>query len=307
MIIAQITDLHVVAKDRLCYRQIPTNAQLAEAVDHIKSLTPRPDLVIASGDLTDHGREEEYQVLREILAKLPMPVFVIPGNHDRREALLNAFADKTYLPRAGSPFVHYAIEDYPIRLIGLDTTVPEHHHGMMCDERLRWLDETLSAQPDRPTMIFMHHPPFRTGVSWMDSSGLHGGRRMEEIVARHRNVIRVAAGHIHRPIYVAWAGTIASTTPSTCHQVTLDLAGGDGFEFVMEPRAIQLHVLDPGFGLVTHLSYVPRDYRNVAMLESLPEKDREVLVGRAKRDYENMCRMEYDLPGVQPSLRKDRS
>jgi len=296
MIIAQMTDLHVVAKDCLCYRRIPTNAQLAEAVAHINSLAPRPDVLIASGDLTDHGCEDEYEVLREILARLAMPVFVIPGNHDRREALLKVFASESYLPRAGSPFAHYAVDDYPIRLIGLDTTVPEHHHGMMCEERLRWLDETLSAQPDRPTFIFMHHPPFRTGINWMDSSGLHGGRAMKEIVGRHRNVIRVAAGHIHRPIHVAWAGTIASTAPSTCHQVALDLAGGDGFEFVMEPRAVQLHSLDPGYGLVSHLSYVPSGYQNLAMLAGLSENDRATLVGRAKKDYEEMCRTEYDVP-----------
>jgi hypothetical protein len=126
---------------------------------------------------------------------------------------------------------------------------------------------------------------------------------MEEIVARHRNVIRVAAGHIHRSILLAWAGTIASTAPSTCHQVALDLVGGDGYEFVMEPRAIQLHVLDPGYGLVSHLSYVPSGYRTVAMLGSLPEKDRATLVGRAKRDYEDMCRAEYD----PPSLRRVRA
>ncbi len=294
MIIAQITDLHVVAEDRLCYRQIPTNAQLAEAVAHINSLAPIPDVVIASGDLVDHGREDEYKMLRRILSKLIPPVFVIPGNHDNREALLKAFGNEQYLPAIGTPFINYAVEDYPIRLIGLDTSVPEHHHGMMCKERLRWLEETLSAQPDRPTLIFMHHPPFRTGVHWMDSSGLHGGRRMEEIVARHSNVIRVAAGHIHRSIHLAWGGTIASTAPSTCHQVALDLAGGDGFEFIMEPRAIQLHALDPGYGLVTHLSYVPTDYRTVAMLSSIPEKDRVVLVERARRDYDELCRAEYD-------------
>ncbi len=297
MIIAQITDLHVVARDRLAYRQIPTNQHLAEAVAHLNNLKPRPDVVIASGDLTDHGREEEYAVLREILAPLHAPVFVIPGNHDRREALLKIFADQAYLPRPGSPFIHYAVDDYAVRLIGLDTSVPEHHHGMMCDARLRRLDETLSEQPDKQTLIFMHHPPFRTGVHWMDGSGLHGGRALEEIVARHRNVIRVAAGHIHRPIHLAWAGTIASTAPSTCHQVTLDLAGGDGYEFVMEPRAVQLHVLDPGYGLVSHLSYVPNDYRNVAMLGSLPEKERADLVGRARRDYEHLRGAEYEVPG----------
>jgi 3',5'-cyclic-AMP phosphodiesterase len=299
MIIAQITDLHVVARGRLCYGEIPTNAQLAEAVAHINSLAPQPDVVIASGDLVDHGREEEYEALHEILAKLTPPVLLIPGNHDRREALLKGFADHRYLPPVGAPFIHYAIEDYPIRLVGLDTTVQDHHHGMMCDERLRWLDETLSAHPDRPTMIFMHHPPFRTGVNWMDASGLHGGRRMEEIVARHRNVIRVVAGHIHRPIHVAWGGTIASTAPSPCHQVPLDLAAGDGYELVMEPRAIQLHVLDPGYGLVSHLSYVPSGYRHITMLDTLSKKDRSELVERTRRDYEELRRTEYDRPSAK--------
>src|SRR5205807_4685393 len=161
MIIAQITDLHIVAKDRLCYRKIPTNVQLAEAVAHINSLDPRPDVVIASGDLTDHGREEEYQVLREILSKLTPPVFVIPGNHDRRQPLVEAFAGHSHMPEPGYPFVHYSVDDYPLRLIAIDTIVPGHHHGTMCDDRLRWLDETLSARPDSPTLLFMHHPPFR--------------------------------------------------------------------------------------------------------------------------------------------------
>jgi len=294
MIIAQITDLHVVARDRLCYRQVPTNAQLAEAVAHINSLAPRPEVVIASGDLTDHGREDEYAMLREILAPLAMPVFVIPGNHDRRDALMTAFADTSYMPRAGSPFVHYAVDDFPIRLIGLDTTVPEHHHGEMCAERLRWLDDTLRAAPNRPTLIFMHHPPFRTGIHWMDASGIHGGRAMEEVVARHRNVIRVAAGHIHRPIHVAWAGTIASTAPSTCHQVALNLAGGDGFEFVMEPRAIQLHTWDPGYGLVSHLSYVPNGYRSMPLLANVAETDRAKIVEQNHRDYDAIARDEFN-------------
>ena len=99
MIIAQIDDLHVVAKNRLCYRRVPTNAQLAQSIAHINSLDPRPDAVIASGDLTDHGRPEEYDLLREILSDWVPPVFVIPGNHDRRDVLLKAFASEDYMSR----------------------------------------------------------------------------------------------------------------------------------------------------------------------------------------------------------------
>jgi 3',5'-cyclic-AMP phosphodiesterase len=292
MRIAQITDLHVVAKDRLCYRKVPTNEQLRQAIAHINDLKPSPDVVIASGDLTDHGRAEEYLQLREILSGLNLPVYVIPGNHDNREMLARSFADQGYMPVP--PFVQYAIEDYPIRLIGLDSTVPGHHHGEMCAERLQWLDTTLKARPEVPTLIFMHHPPFRTGIQWMDSSGLHGGREMEQVVSRHRQVVRVACGHIHRPMHVAWAGTIASTSPSTCHQVALELAGGDGFEFVMEPRAIQLHVWDPGYGLISHLSYIPNSYEPLAMLAGLDPNARGKMVAQSKRDYAALCASEFD-------------
>src|SRR5271167_134518 len=147
MIIAQITDLHVVAKDRLCYRRVPTNDHLAQSIAHINGLDPIPDAVIASGDLTDHGRPEEYDLLREILSGLIPPVFVIPGNHDRRDVLLKAFAGEDYMPPPDAPFVNYAIDRYPVRLVGLDTSVPGHHHGMMCEDRLRWLDDTLGARP----------------------------------------------------------------------------------------------------------------------------------------------------------------
>src|SRR5438132_728794 len=160
MSIAQITDFHVVARDRLCYRRVPTNTQLAQAITHINSLNPRPDAVIASGDLTDHGRAEEYDTLREILSALIPPVFVIPGNHDRREVLLKAFAGEGYMPPPDAPFVNYAIDRFPLRLVGVDTTVPGQNHGMMSEERLRWLDDKLGARPDSPTLIFMHHPPF---------------------------------------------------------------------------------------------------------------------------------------------------
>jgi Icc protein len=294
MIIAQITDLHVVARDRLCYRKVPTNEQLTQAVVHVNNLDPKPDAVIASGDLTDHGRPEEYELLREILSDLIPPVFVIPGNHDRRDVLLGAFASEDYMPPPDAPFAHYAIDRYPVRLVGLDTNVPGHHHGMMCAERLRWLDDTLGARPDYPTLIFMHHPPFRTGVQWMDGSGLYGGRAMEKIVRRHQQVVRVACGHIHRPIHLAWAGTIASTSPSTCHQVPLSLAGEAGFEFTMEPRAVQLHVWDDSYGLVTHLSYVPASYEEVPMLGGLTDEAREKLLAQNRRDYEELCESEYD-------------
>ncbi len=85
MLIAQITDLHVRPRGLPAYRVSETNTMVARAVAHLLALDPRPDLVLISGDLTDCGLPEEYEELRGMLARLPMPVHVIPGNHDRRE------------------------------------------------------------------------------------------------------------------------------------------------------------------------------------------------------------------------------
>ena len=292
MIIAQITDLHVVGKGRLCYGQVATNVHLQEAVAHINGLTPHPDVVIASGDLTDHGTAEEYEALRDILSALLPPLYMIPGNHDQRDIFLEVFSDHAYLPRPGAPFAQYAIEEYPVRLIGVDTTIPGRHHGLLCQERLAWLDTTLRAEPQKPTLLFMHHPPFRTGIRWMDAFGLHGGRTMEEIVVHHPQVARVACGHIHRSIQVVWGGTMACTMPSTCHQVALNLRETGGFEFVMEPRAVQLHVLDPGYGLVSHLSYVsgPRE-----TFQPVSEFKVEELQRVVQHRYEELRRTEFEV------------
>ncbi len=254
MIIAQITDTHIKPEGRLAYRRVDATEHLARAVRHLLALDPRPDVVLATGDLVDAGLPEEYRRLRALLAPLTMPVYLIPGNHDERGALRAAFADHAYLPREG--FLHYVVEGWPVRLVALDTIVPGRPGGLMCAERLAWLDARLVEAPERPTLIFMHHPPFRTGIHHMDVLGLDNAEAMREVVRRHAQVEAVVCGHLHRPIQVRWAGTVASTAPSTAHQVALDLRDDGPAEFVMEPPACQLHVWTPGVGLVSHTSFI---------------------------------------------------
>src|SRR5215472_14980502 len=175
MLIAQLSDTHILAAGKL-YRTrggfgpIDTGAFLARAVATLNALDPLPDLTVVTGDLTDHGSAEEYAHLRTLLAPLRMPVFLIPGNHDARDPLREAFGATGYLPADG--FLQYTIEEYPLRLIALDTLVPGVHSGRLCAERLRWLDEALGAAPERPTLVLMHHPPFQTGIEHMDEYGL---------------------------------------------------------------------------------------------------------------------------------------
>lgn len=254
MLIAQISDTHIKPEGRLAYRHVDTAAFLARCVEHLRALRPPPDVVLATGDLVDGGRPEEYRRLRELLAPLPMPVFLVPGNHDDRDALRAAFRDHGYLPAHG--FLHYVVEGYPARLIGLDTVVPGEGGGWMCEERLAWLAARLAEAPDRPTVLFMHHPPFWTGIGHMDRLGLRNAEALAAVVRNHPQVEGVLCGHLHRPIHVRWAGTVATTAPSPAHQVMLDLREDAPSAFTLEPPACLLHLWRPGVGLVSHLSYI---------------------------------------------------
>jgi 3',5'-cyclic-AMP phosphodiesterase len=256
MLIAQITDLHISTPGSVNDRYFRTVEHLERAVAHLNALTPRPDVVLATGDLVERGEPAEYARLRAILDGLAMPLYVIPGNHDAREPLARAFADRGYLPQGGG-FLHYTVEDWPVRLIGLDTHVPGAPGGLLCAERLAWLDARLGEGSERPTVVFMHHPPFVTGMRAMDAMGLEGKAELAAVIGGHPQVERVLCGHVHRPMTRRFGGTVATTCPATAHQLALDLAAEPRLAVVMEPPACMLHLwLGPDEGLVSHVSVI---------------------------------------------------
>ena len=253
MILCQISDLHIKPERKLAYGVVDTATMLERCVADIGRLPQRPDAVIATGDLVDGGTAAEYALLRELLSPLTMPLYLMPGNHDERQALRQVFNDHHYL-QSTSAFIQYVVDDSPLRLIALDTVIPGQSGGTLCDERLAWLQRAL-AESDKPTVVALHHPPFVTGIGHMDDVGLDSSTNLQRIIARHPYVERVIAGHLHRPITVRFGGTIASTCPSPAHQVVLDLAPDAAVRFIMEPPAFQLHWWD-GRQLVTHTEYV---------------------------------------------------
>jgi 3',5'-cyclic AMP phosphodiesterase CpdA len=248
MLIAQLSDLHIKPPGRRAYGVVDTAQMLSVAVADVAARAP--DAVLLTGDLVDAGRPEEYAHLRRLLAPLACPVYVIPGNHDDRDALRAGFADHAYLPRAG--FLHYAIEAHAVRLIGLDSTEPGEAGGRLCATRLAWLADTLARAPTTPTIVFVHHPPFATGIAHMDKIALADPAPLAALIARHAQVERLLCGHLHRPIQTRWAGTLASTAPAPCHQVVLDLAPDGPAAFALEPPGYQLHLWRPDTGVVSH-------------------------------------------------------
>lgn len=251
MIVAQITDLHLTGEGSLAEGRIDTAAGLTRCIAQIIRLDPPPDALMITGDLANLGRPEEYMHLRRILAPLALPTFIIPGNHDDRSVLRAAFDDYNYLPKRGS-FLHYVVDDFPLRIIALDTVVASQGYGALCAERLDWIETRLAEANAQPTLIFMHHPPFATGIAHMDAMRLlEGADAFGAIVAHHPQIKLIACGHVHRTIVTEYHGKPTVICPSTAHQIVLSLNPNGPAEYNFEPPGFMLHVWD-GTRIVTH-------------------------------------------------------
>ena len=257
MLLAQLSDLHACPPGARFKDRVDTNAALTAAVAALKRAKPLPDAVLVTGDLTEDGDAASYGVVREALSALPMPSFVMPGNHDDRETLRAAFPDADYLPRDG-PFLSFSTDLQTIRLIALDTVVPGEAGGALCDQRLAWLERELDAAKGRPVVIAMHHPPFDCGIGHMDQMGCRGHEALRALLEPHPNVERIICGHVHRMVQARFGPTTAIICPGTAHQVTLDLTAGAPACFDLEPGAFLLHKWQEDVGLVTHQAYVDR-------------------------------------------------
>ena len=252
MLVAQISDPHIRPAGQLYQNVVDSNAMFAEAVRHLNAIDPRPDLVVLTGDIVDEGSAPEYAQARALLAALSIPCLLIPGNHDEREAFRRAFADLAPLPPRGP--IHYVVGDRgPLRVVALDVTIPGKHHGTVDDAALAWLDRTLAEEPERPTIVMMHQPPFACGIPYMDPYWCEGGDRLAPIVSRYPKVERILCGHVHRFMQVRFAGTILCTGPSTTTAIALQLQPDARPASFIEPPSLLLHHWKPDVGLITHL------------------------------------------------------
>lgn len=254
----QLSDPHIVAKGRLLMDEVDTAHFLMRAIAQIVAMHHTPSHVLITGDLVERGGLDEYAHLRELLAPLPCPVLLMPGNHDAVPHLRKAFTDHRYLDcTAHDPaLAGFALYEACLgsrRLLALDTVVPGRPYGNLCTARLDWLRAQLEAAPGTPTIVAMHHPPFATGIRHMDDMGLReGATELEALIQRHPQVERILCGHLHRPITRRFGGTVAMTAPSPAHQITLDLAPDGPPSFIFEPPGFYIHTVQTGH-LVTHL------------------------------------------------------
>jgi Icc protein len=235
-LLLQISDTHLGAD----WKGVEPDECLLRAVEAILDLPQRADALVISGDLTQNGTAEEYARVRELVAPLDLEPHVLPGNHDLREAF--------GLPGEGAEHVSYAVDLGPLRLVCLDSIVPGIDGGALDEGRTEWLDRVLGEEPEKLTVLAMHHPPLTTAVPSFDEIGLAPESRAELATVQ---VTRIIAGHVHRAIVAELAGRAVLSIPSTYLQSVLTFVPAP-IGMRPDPPGFAIHALRDG-ALTSHV------------------------------------------------------
>lgn len=228
VLLAQLSDLHVCDE----WEGVEPVAQVERVVEAVRSLPNPLDAVVVTGDLTDDGSEESYRRVRLLLDRFDAPVHVLPGNHDDRRNLRDAFD----LPGVGDEPINYSAAVGELRLVAFDSIVPGQDPGAYSPAQLGWLDAELRRHAGAPTVLALHHPPLPTGMPEWDAINLEPRERdaLAEVVSRHSQLRAIVGGHLHRTAAGALAGCPVLSAPSACLQALPDFEDDD-VDFVDPP------------------------------------------------------------------------
>ncbi len=224
-----------------------------EALTHALAHHSDAQGIVLMGDLTHSGTVGEYNLLKDILVNVPLPITFMMGNHDRREAFLQVFP-KARLDSSG--FVQSSFDVGEWCAITLDTLdgppyPDKHHSGMLCADRLAWLSDQLEQAKEQPVVLCTHHPLGELGLPMLDRIKLENGSDVIDLIRKHPMPVHVLAGHVHRTISGQWQGVPYTSFKSTCHQNTLNLAQQHDFMFVDQPGAYGV-ILSDGPNIIVH-------------------------------------------------------
>lgn len=228
--LVQLTDLHLLADAEGAMLGIP----LRESLRHVVAAAQQahPDLVLVTGDLSQDGSAASYEAARKLLAPLSAPCYALPGNHDVRPALEEVLTQSPFRPNR-------AFTAGGWRLLLLDSAVPGAVHGQLAATTLEALDAELTAHPDHPTLIALHHAPVPVGAAWLDPLNLHDPEDFRQVVKRHPQVRLVLFGHVHQTAEAQWGDTGLYGCPST------------GFQFAPQAETFAIDAVPPGYRCVT--------------------------------------------------------
>lgn len=210
--VLQITDTHLFAQQDETLLGVNTWESYHAVLEAIHASARDVDLVVATGDLAQDHSSAAYQHFADGIASFSVPCVWLPGNHDFQPSMYST------LQEAGiSPTKRVLVgENWQILL--LDSQVFGVPHGELSDFQLEWLEKRLTQEPERHTLLLLHHHPLPSGCSWLDQHSLRNAGALDGVLARYPRVKHLLCGHIHQELDVSWNGRRIMATPSTCVQ-----------------------------------------------------------------------------------------
>lgn len=244
--ILQITDTHLAAPPQRVSGVLDTAQAFERQVAAIAEALPRigpVDALLVTGDISDDGTAQSYKLFREMVEPLGLPLLVIPGNHDQREPMRAAFADLGLFAAAGA--LNWVRDLGDLRIVGIDTLVEGSGGGIVDEATSSFLADALAF--DGPILLAMHHPPFESGIAFMDSIGLAGKAALAAALSRSPADIRIVCGHLHLMTIGAIGGVPAIVGPSPCSAFQFDLRAEAPVGFFTGGGGFMVHDHDGGF------------------------------------------------------------
>ena len=204
--IQQLSDTHL--------GQVPGYELLGMDTDHslgqvlrLTETLSAPDIFLFSGDISNNGYAEAYQRLYELMAGRDNVVW-LPGNHDNVDAMQATCGGRWFRP---------LLDLGAWQLISLDSSVPHTPRGTLAQSQLDFLRQQLDANPDKHTLVALHHHVLPVGCDWLDEQLLTNQAEFLELVSAYPQVKAVTSGHVHQARDVEYLGTRFLTSVSYTH------------------------------------------------------------------------------------------
>jgi len=251
----QISDPHVPA-DGFLFGRVDAYERVEVSVEMMAAAGCSPDVLVLSGDLADRAEAEAYIRLRPVieaaLVRFGAKLLVAPGNHDDvallRVHLLGRAPERGPLDevaRVGG-----------LRIIGIDSSVPDEVHGELDDAQLKALADELAEPAPDGTVLVVHHPPIWSTTPMSELVALREPRRLAAVI-RGTDVRLVLSGHTHRVSAGTLAGVPVWVSPSTGSHA--DVLVPDGFRAHAGGGFSRIDILDDGEIVATFVPLTGRD------------------------------------------------